>query len=149
MGFSRQEYWSGLPFPSPGESSRPRDRTQVSCIAGRFFTNWATRESPKTPTTEVQMGLLGPSFNIAQATFDLSVSIPFTHLPNRKFTDCSFLAPFQAFGEGIHHAGQLRSIAVFSLLPPCSWKAGVSAFLSSLQPLSPAAFYWKCPHKSE
>ena len=21
MGFSRQEYWSGLPFPSPGDSS--------------------------------------------------------------------------------------------------------------------------------
>ena len=21
MGFSRQEYWNGLPFPSPGESS--------------------------------------------------------------------------------------------------------------------------------
>ena len=26
-GFSRQEYWSGLPFPSPGESSWPRDPT--------------------------------------------------------------------------------------------------------------------------
>ena len=38
MGFSRQEYWNGLPFPSPGESSQPRDQTQVSCIAGRFFT---------------------------------------------------------------------------------------------------------------
>ena len=25
MGFSRQEYWRGLPFPSPAESSRPRD----------------------------------------------------------------------------------------------------------------------------
>ena len=25
--FSRQDYWSGLPFPSPGESSQPRDRT--------------------------------------------------------------------------------------------------------------------------
>ena len=25
-------------------SSRPRDQTQVSCIAGRFFTTWATRE---------------------------------------------------------------------------------------------------------
>ena len=40
MGFSRQEYWSGLPFPPPGESSRPRDRTCVSCAfctAGRFF----------------------------------------------------------------------------------------------------------------
>ena len=23
MGFPRQEYWSGLPFPSPGESSQP------------------------------------------------------------------------------------------------------------------------------
>ena len=27
MGFFRQEYWSGLPFPPPG----PRDQTQVSC----------------------------------------------------------------------------------------------------------------------
>ena len=41
MGFSRQEYWSGLPFPSPEESSQPRDLTQISCIAGRFFTIWA------------------------------------------------------------------------------------------------------------
>ena len=37
MGFSRQEYWNGLPFPSPGESSQPRDRTHVSRIAGRRF----------------------------------------------------------------------------------------------------------------
>ena len=28
-----------------GGSSRPRNRTQVSCIAARFFTNWATREA--------------------------------------------------------------------------------------------------------
>ena len=28
-------------------SSQPRDQTQVSCIAGRFFTIWATRESPR------------------------------------------------------------------------------------------------------
>ena len=34
---SRHEYWSGLPFPSPG------DQTQVSCIAGRFFIIWATK----------------------------------------------------------------------------------------------------------
>ena len=33
--FSRQEYWSGLPFPSPG--IQLRDRTQVSFIAGRCF----------------------------------------------------------------------------------------------------------------
>ena len=31
-------------FPCHRGSSQPRDRTQVSRIAGRFFTNWATRE---------------------------------------------------------------------------------------------------------
>ena len=30
MGFSSQEYWSGLPFPSPW--NLPRDWTQISCI---------------------------------------------------------------------------------------------------------------------
>ena len=44
MGFSRQEYWSGLPFPSTRESSQPRDRTQVSHIVDRRFTIWATKE---------------------------------------------------------------------------------------------------------
>ena len=33
--------WVAFPF-SRG-SSLPRDQTQVSCIAGRFFTSWATR----------------------------------------------------------------------------------------------------------
>ena len=45
VGFSKQEYWSGLPCPSPGGSSWLRDGTQVSCIAGRFFTIWATWET--------------------------------------------------------------------------------------------------------
>ena len=45
--FSRPEYWSGSPFPSPGGSSQPKDQTQVSHIAGRFFTSWATREAPR------------------------------------------------------------------------------------------------------
>ena len=33
--------WVAIPF-SRG-SSQPRDRIQVSLIAGRFFTSWATR----------------------------------------------------------------------------------------------------------
>ena len=36
MGFSRPEHWSGLPLLSPGESSRPRDPTRVSRMAGTF-----------------------------------------------------------------------------------------------------------------
>ena len=34
--------WVAMPF-SRG-SSQPRDQTQVSCITGKFFTSWATRE---------------------------------------------------------------------------------------------------------
>ena len=34
--------WVALPFSK--ESSQPRDQTQISHIAGGFFTNWATRE---------------------------------------------------------------------------------------------------------
>ena len=32
-------------FPNSRGSSQPRDQTQVSHIAGRFFTSWATREA--------------------------------------------------------------------------------------------------------
>ena len=41
--------WVAFPF-SRG-SSQPRDRTQVSRIAGRFFTSWATREACEVETT--------------------------------------------------------------------------------------------------
>ena len=49
MEFSRQEYWSELPFPSPGESSWPRDRNCVSCIGRWILFHWATSaEWPQT-----------------------------------------------------------------------------------------------------
>ena len=56
MGFFRQEYWSGLPFPFPGDLPDPgieprspalQADAQVSRIAGRRFNLWATREATK------------------------------------------------------------------------------------------------------
>ena len=41
MGFSRQAYWNGLPFPTSEESSWLRDWTYISCVscnAGGFLT---------------------------------------------------------------------------------------------------------------
>ena len=35
--------WVAIPFSM--ESSWPKNWTQVSCISGRFFTHWATREA--------------------------------------------------------------------------------------------------------
>ena len=60
--------WVAVPFSQA--SSQPRDQTQVSCIAGRFFTNWASGKPKNTgvgslslfqgifPTQESNGGLL-------------------------------------------------------------------------------------------
>ena len=36
MGFPRQEYWSGLPFWSPGDLSDPGIEPSSPALAGRF-----------------------------------------------------------------------------------------------------------------
>ena len=48
--------WVAFPF-SRG-SSQPRDQTQVSLIAGGFFTSWATREAPSANRGQHLQGLL-------------------------------------------------------------------------------------------
>ena len=54
MEFSRQEYWSGLPFPTPGDLSNPGIKPEdpvAPAEAGGFFTT----EPPGKP-------MLGSSF---------------------------------------------------------------------------------------
>ena len=38
MGFPRQEYWSGLPFLSPGDLPDPGMEPVAPALAGGFFT---------------------------------------------------------------------------------------------------------------
>ena len=38
MGFPRQEYWSGFPFPSPRDLSDPGNEPTSPALAGEFFT---------------------------------------------------------------------------------------------------------------
>ena len=45
-GFPRQKYWSGLPFPSPGDLPDPGIEPASPALAGRFFTT----EPPGKPT---------------------------------------------------------------------------------------------------
>ena len=63
MGFLRQESWSGFPSTSPGDLPGiwSRDLTQVSCIAGGFFTVWATRETQRSrnPWIIAEFGVFG------------------------------------------------------------------------------------------
>ena len=49
MGFSRQEYWSGLPCPLPGDLPDPGIESvslMSPALIGRFFTTGATWEAP-------------------------------------------------------------------------------------------------------
>ena len=45
MEFSRQEYWSGLPFPSPGDLPNPGIKPGSPALVGVFFTT----EPPRKP----------------------------------------------------------------------------------------------------
>ena len=63
MVFSRQEYWSGLPFPTPGDLPDPGIKPGspvLSALAGGFFTT----ESPGKPSHSFI-----PATNIYRALF--------------------------------------------------------------------------------
>ena len=49
VAFSRQEYWSGLSFPSPGDLPDPGMEPESSALAGGFFTT----EPPGKPMTNM------------------------------------------------------------------------------------------------
>ena len=73
---------SVLKDPFSRGSSQPRDRTQVSHIAGGFFTSWATRKSKNTgvgslsllqlifPTQELNQGLLHCRWLLYQLNYE-------------------------------------------------------------------------------
>ena len=50
MEFSRQEYWSGLPFPSPGDLPEPGIKPESPALAGGFFTPLSPQGSPQSMT---------------------------------------------------------------------------------------------------
>ena len=60
-------------FPFFRRSSQPRDQTQVSCIAGGFFTSWTTREAGD----NIKLDIL-PEDNIKTKSFILK-GIYFSH----------------------------------------------------------------------
>ena len=72
MGFPRQEYWSGLIFPSPGDLPHPEMESESPALAGRFFTT----EPPGKPTGFLQLNnkrINNPIKSAQKTRIDISV----------------------------------------------------------------------------
>ena len=66
MGFSRQEYWAGLPCPHPGD--RPNPAIEAAsltspALAGEVFTTSTTGEAPMQSTSCIMLGWMSTSWN--------------------------------------------------------------------------------------
>ena len=60
LGFSRQEYWSGLPCHPPGDLLNPGIKSMSlmsPALAARFFTASATWEAPKDTNYQIKVSL--------------------------------------------------------------------------------------------
>ena len=53
MEFSRQEYWSGVPFPSPGDLPNPGIKPGSPALQADALTS----EPPGKPITQVQLSI--------------------------------------------------------------------------------------------
>ena len=78
MEFPRQEYWCGLPFPSPGDLPDPGIELASSTLAGGF----CTTEPPGTPHFFCLVNVyLSPRFQLlCYFQGDSSLTTPPTHL---------------------------------------------------------------------
>ena len=86
VGFPRQEHWSGLPFPSPGNLPNPGMGPGSPALAGGLFTIWATREAQEVMVAGVGVGGVLKPFRRNCECKTISVMILRQHLP---FTLCS------------------------------------------------------------
>ena len=59
MLFPSQEYWSGLPFPLPGDLPDPEIEPTSPALAGRFFTT-----EPLEKPDEVNLSLMAVLYEI-------------------------------------------------------------------------------------
>ena len=113
MGFSRQEYWSGLPCPPPGDLPDPgMEPTSLTspALAGGLFTTSATWEALQwSPVVAKLMKYDWPhSRRLGHYTQDVTGWQWFPREP-RLWTDC--LAPAPAFSPP---EGFLRVCAVLT-----------------------------------
>ena len=92
-------------MPSFRGSSQPMDRTQVSCIAGRIFTVWATREALKIRNSPSVPYLAHPTHSASLSSTSSSCLFSLFHLCNST----------SSLSSCLDFAGLLTGFPVFSI----------------------------------
>ena len=119
MGFPRQEYWSGVPFPSP--ENLPDPGFEPTCLlspalASGFFTTSATQEAPYihiSPASWIFPTLLRSLFN----------AMPFTELTVCVALPCSprgqnLVVPIYSGLRNFREKGLQPGSSLLSTRPP-------------------------------
>ena len=106
MGFSRQEYWSGLPCPPPGDLPDPGVELvslMSPALAGRFFTTSATWEALELGCLQFLSRLCfihfpsSPQTHCGNSTARTSEHQALSEFPDLSHTGCGSSS---ALGEG-------------------------------------------------
>ena len=109
MGFSRQEHWSGLPFPPPGNLPHPGIKPMSPALAGGKALIWRVREPQK---------LLRGCY-LVRSWIDSSLS---------RSTICDALGSFSYARCAAFQAGEITSVCIAIL-------AGIFSFsVTQMQP---------------
>ena len=101
MGLPRQEYWSGLPFPTPGDLPDPGIELASPALAGGFFTT----EPQRSPLKKKKKKLY--SFHL----FDKHLWISYTFLGRVIFKY------FYSFPDGSDGKESARNAGDLGLIP--------------------------------
>ena len=90
MGFSRQEYWSGLPCPFPGKLQDPwiEPASLVSLLAGIFFPANTTLEAPRYLGHKLNICTWDRQYLLLNASSFLCVKATHLFCPERVCFSC-------------------------------------------------------------
>ena len=118
--------WVAISF-SRG-SSQPRDRTQVSCVAGRFFTNWAMEYSVQFSCSVVSDSVT-PWIAARQAS--LSITISNSH-PSSWWCHpaiSSSIFPFSSHPQSLPASEPFPMSQLFAWGGQSTWVSALASFL--------------------
>ena len=99
MGFSRPEFWSGLPFPPPGDLPDPGIEPASPALAGRFFTTAPPGKPHKRllrrwSGAALARGLPLVSLHLAQGAPGVSGASSWRDVPSSPWCRRCWLSPF-------------------------------------------------------